>query len=317
VKFSPRSLSTRVAIMTALSVVVASTSVAVISQWIADRLAHASEDRTLSDAAETFALELTEPASNPVTAAADETRELAHAAIRIAVFEGDTLIAGDPKLTLVTPGTCRDVAVLRTCARPARNWIAVVARDQRLLHDQQRVLSFASALAVLLTSVLGVLAAMAIARVVTEPMDQLTQAVGRVPDQDPGSAALGPPSNLVEVDALRDTLQATFVRLGNALMQSRRFASDAAHELRTPLATLIGELELTAEQANSQSQAELAHALKLTRRMSTLLDRLLILARRRFGLESRSRATRRAMRPRWMEIARCSWRRSSMRSRTR
>jgi two-component system, OmpR family, sensor kinase len=90
------------------------------------------------------------------------------------------------------------------------------------------------------------------------------------------------------VDALRDSLRAAFVRLGAALAQSRRFASDAAHELRTPLATLIGGLELTAEQLARQDREGIAQALKLARRMSALVDRLLILARVD-GLQDRER----------------------------
>jgi two-component system OmpR family sensor kinase len=279
VKLAPRSLVTRVALTAASSVVVASASVALISQLIANRWALSREDATLSDAAETLAFELATHPKSPRAVTEDETRELAHAGIHVALFDGNARIAGDPQLTPVTSGTCRDVGNLRACAEPARALLAVAARDQTALRDQQRQLLFASALAVLLTSALGALAALAIARVVIRPLARLRRAVEQVPSHDPGAASLGAQADLVEVDSLRDSLRAAFVRLGAALAQSRRFASDAAHELRTPLATLIGELELTEEQLEDRPVNEVGHALKLARRMSTLVDRLLILAR--------------------------------------
>jgi two-component system OmpR family sensor kinase len=279
VKLAPRSLATRVALTTALSVIVASASVALISQLIADRMASKREDETLSDAAGTFALELQESAIDPRAVTADETRELAHAAIRAAVFDSRALLAGDHRLSWVAPDTCRYQGELRTCAAAAGRWVAVVGRDHRVLREQQRALASASWLAVLLTSLIGTLIAIAIARLVIAPLARLKRALEHVPEHDPGSVTLGEASNLIEVDTLRESLRAAFVRLGAALAQSRRFASDAAHELRTPLATLIGELELTAEQVSVEVRTEIARAIKLARRMSTLVDRLLILAR--------------------------------------
>ena len=289
-RFAPRSLVRRVAVSTALSVSVASATVALISVLLANAIARRREDATLSDAAETLAVELRAGRSGPHAVAEDETHELVHAGIRVAVFDGSgrTLLGGNRELKPVASGTCRDVGSLRTCSRPAASWLAVVARDQRPLREQQRLILLASALSVLLTSVLGAVAAVSIARVVTAPLARLRRAVEQVPENDPGAVSLGAASNLVEVDALRDTLHAAFVRLGAAMTQSRRFASDAAHELRTPLATLLGELELTAEQAQLSDRQGITHAIKLTQRMSILLDRLLILARLD-GLQERER----------------------------
>jgi hypothetical protein len=98
----PRSLVMRVALSTALSVVVASACVALVSQLIADRMARALEDLTLSDAAQT--LELLEPGSDPRAITEDEMRELAHAAIRIAVFDRTAFLAGDRQLRRAAPG---------------------------------------------------------------------------------------------------------------------------------------------------------------------------------------------------------------------
>jgi two-component system OmpR family sensor kinase len=279
VKFSPGSLVMRVALTTALSALVASASVALISNLTAYRMARVHEDTTLRDAAETLGLELRAEGADPRWVADDEARELLHASIGVAVYERGAFLAGDRAIPAVPADHCDDLGTLRVCARSAGSRLAVVARDQRVLSEQQRLGVYASVLAVLVTSLLGALAALSIARVVTAPLDQLRRAVELVPDRDPAGAELGPTAGLVEVDALRESVRAALVRLGASMTQSRRFASDAAHELRTPLATLMGELELAAEQRASDDGSGLRHALRIAQRMSTLLDRLLILAR--------------------------------------
>jgi signal transduction histidine kinase len=67
-----------------------------------------------------------------------------------------------------------------------------------------------------------------------------------------------------------------------ALAASQRFAQDAAHELRTPIAALSAELELLLESSalNQADGAAAKRALANVTRMQTLVQRLLILATR-------------------------------------
>ncbi|HEX5656831.1 MAG TPA: HAMP domain-containing sensor histidine kinase [Polyangiales bacterium] len=269
----------RVALTTALSVTVASATVAGGSVLIADRTMRVREDRTLADAAETLAIELREAGADPRWVAQDEAREVEHASMIVAVFDDQGRIAGDPALQRVASGRCRTVGALRTCARAAGHWLALVARDQAPLDAQRHTAIFAALSATLFTSLLGALVALAVARWVARPWERLRKAVEHVSEHDPGSAELGADEQLLEVDALRASLRATFARLAAAMNTSRRFASDAAHELRTPLATLIGELELVAERAPAELNDELGKARRVAARMTSLLDRLLVLAR--------------------------------------
>ncbi len=284
----------RVALTNALSVTVASAAVAGISLLIAGQTLRAREERALSDAAETLALELREPDSDPHWVAQDELREVEHANVRIAVFDAKGFVAGDINVQRVEAGHCTFGEKWGTCARPAGRYLSVVARDQAPLHEQRRALLFASLSATLLTSVFGAVVALGVGRLVARPWERLRGAVERVSEDDPGSADLGAEDGLVEVDALRASLRTTFARLAISMNTSRRFASDAAHQLRTPLTTLLGELELVAERAPASLQTDVSTARRVALRMATLLDRLLILARPD-GLRERERVEAREL----------------------
>ena len=69
-------------------------------------------------------------------------------------------------------------------------------------------------------------------------------------------------------------------RLERSFKQSSRFSGDAAHELKTPLAILRGELELVMQQAEpgSRLQQSLSHLMDEVSRLSTIVRKLLLLS---------------------------------------
>lgn len=69
-------------------------------------------------------------------------------------------------------------------------------------------------------------------------------------------------------------------RLEKSFRQSRRFSADAAHELKTPLAILQGQLEriIGNVETGSVLQAELSGVLDEVRRLSTISRKLLLLS---------------------------------------
>lgn len=69
-------------------------------------------------------------------------------------------------------------------------------------------------------------------------------------------------------------------RLERSFTQASRFSADAAHELKTPLAILQGELELTLQQAapGSALQQSLSSLLDEVRRLSGIVRKLLLLS---------------------------------------
>jgi len=86
------------------------------------------------------------------------------------------------------------------------------------------------------------------------------------------------------LEALEDAYRATAA----ALESQRRFAADAPHELRTPLATIQGNAGLLAHRPDVTDDVRLAAAADIageSERMARLTDRLLTLARADSGIQ--------------------------------
>jgi signal transduction histidine kinase len=81
-------------------------------------------------------------------------------------------------------------------------------------------------------------------------------------------------------------------RLERSFKQASRFSGDAAHELKTPLTILQGELEQALQQAEtgSATQQRLGHLLDEVRRLSSIVRKLLLLSLADAGHMSLSKA---------------------------
>jgi signal transduction histidine kinase len=82
-----------------------------------------------------------------------------------------------------------------------------------------------------------------------------------------------------EVRRLAETLNDMLGRLAAASAGQRAFVSDAAHELRSPLASLRTQLEVAARLGGAETTELATDALLDVERLSTLVDDLLLLAR--------------------------------------
>lgn len=111
------------------------------------------------------------------------------------------------------------------------------------------------------------------------PVEQLRQAAAQV-------ARTGGPGSLPvrrahdELGALTRTLNEMLDRLEVAAARQRTFVGDAAHELRSPLASLRTSIEVARAHPEAYTGAELAEDLEAeVLRMQALVDDLLLLAR--------------------------------------
>ncbi len=105
-----------------------------------------------------------------------------------------------------------------------------------------------------------------------------TAEMGRVPDPDTGD----------EIEHLATTVNEMLARIERSRRTQRQFTSDAAHELRTPLMALQGELELAAGHP-AEIEPELRDRLEtLSYRLAASVDDLVLLATLDEGRPSRA-----------------------------
>ena len=97
------------------------------------------------------------------------------------------------------------------------------------------------------------------------------------------------PERLDEIGRLARTINEMLARLEASADQQRRFLADAAHELRSPIASLRAQLEST--RPEDDEHGLVPDLLADTLRMQALVDELLLLARADAGMIGRSRST--------------------------
>ncbi|MQY05569.1 sensor histidine kinase [Actinomadura macrotermitis] len=134
---------------------------------------------------------------------------------------------------------------------------------------------------------LGVLALSAVAAWVTwrivgrtlRPVEQIRAQLSEISASDLSRRVPAPPGE-DEIAQLARTANETLDRLERAVTVQRRFASDASHELRTPIAGLRANLEDAAMHPDDTDLREVVgSALRDTDRLESIVTDLLLLAR--------------------------------------
>ena len=186
--------------------------------------------------------------------------------LHVRALANNTLIAGEPVLLRVF----RSEAELR-----------------RAMAEFGVVLGFGLPLGVALSAVGGYL----IAHRSLSPVSQIAARARQITGESL-EGRLPVPNPHDELGQLVTVFNATLARLENSFGELRRFTADASHELRTPLTALraVGEAALRSEAEDTKSLREaLASMLEEARRLSDVVDALLLLARADTGGVSPSR----------------------------
>lgn len=109
------------------------------------------------------------------------------------------------------------------------------------------------------------------------PVDEITRSARQITARNLTRRLPMPPTN-DEIARLTETLNEMIARLETSFAQIRQFTSDASHELKTPLAILMGELEialrkpLTADEYRDTLMSCLEEVERLTSVVQGLLD---------------------------------------------
>ena len=269
------SLTARVALGTALAGGLAAVLAAAASIVISDRLVLAAEDRRLRAQASIAVREIAKtPRASQVE---DEMEEIAPEGYRLAVFQGDQLLAGHPSVTDLAAGSCasRDADTYRACSVGSRELRVVVSMARTPL--DQTSLFLACGLAVLVSAVVSAALGRRAAKWALAPLTRLGASLRGLDEADP--KAIAGDDRTAEVAALRAALGGLVARLGSSLDSARRFSADAAHEMKTPLTVLRAELELLAEEPLAPGVLATVEKLRLrVVAISKLVERLLTLA---------------------------------------
>lgn len=134
-----------------------------------------------------------------------------------------------------------------------------------------------------LAALCGAAGAFFVARRATTPIKRLSASARALAASGKGLLDAG--ATVGELRDLARTLNDAFAKVAAAAERETRFASDAAHELRTPLAVLRMSLELSLSRPRTaaESRATLEDALAAALRLSDLSESLLLLHRAEHG----------------------------------
>lgn len=179
--------------------------------------------------------------------------------------------------------------VLDTAPSPPRRWLGTVATapdgTQRLViagavlvgFDQAQGLAFQWALvaAVLAGAAAGVATWLAVQGSL-RPVQRMRLAAAALP---PGER-LPVPAARDELRALAEAINALLTRRDEARQRLQRFTGDAAHELRSPVASIRAQAEVAVLHPDAElAQEVLAEVVTESERLSGLIDDLLVLSR--------------------------------------
>jgi signal transduction histidine kinase len=195
-----------------------------------------------------------------------------------------------PPLDLVDiRGLKAGTPVLRRHADPPQRWVGTIvsAPDgaQRLVVVGTGLVGYNSAphravnwlvLAAFLGSAAGGFATWFAVRSSLRPVERMRRAAARLP----AGSRLPLPGAHDELRSLAAALNALLARRDEATERVRRFTGDAAHELRSPVASIRVQAEVAVANPDPElSQEVLSEVVRESERLSTLVDGLLTLAR--------------------------------------
>ncbi len=156
-----------------------------------------------------------------------------------------------------------------------------ISQSQKSMYDSFDKLRRTLWRAGLATLAFMALVAVILIRKALRPLEQLSAEIKSIPPD--GSQRFSQPKMAAELVPVVTRLNGLMDGVERALATEREFTSNAAHELRTPLAGLRAKLELALSRPRDavDYRAALQEGLAIERRLQALVENLLLLARLR------------------------------------
>lgn len=195
--------------------------------------------------------------------------------VRIVTADGVEATASIPDRVPTVPAG--DVTVRRTLELDVGRVVLVGHASQARLADSIRSLWRGVWIAVPLASMLTAIAAGYATARVMRPVDEIVALAESIGAHDTG-ARVPMPDTGDEIEQLARTVNAMLDRLAAGRLAQQRFTSDAAHELRTPLMALQGELELAQDEPQRLAPDLHERMQVLVVRLAARVDDLLLLS---------------------------------------
>jgi signal transduction histidine kinase len=174
-------------------------------------------------------------------------------------------------------GSCMTVEVIRTTT--ASDSLVVYAGMPMPAILVTGLLEVLLAVAVLLLSALAASITWRIVGRTLRPVEQIRAQLAEISASDL-SRRVPEPAGEDEISQLARTANETLDRLERAVARQRQFASDASHELRTPIAGLRANLEdASMHPEDTDLESTIHSALRDTDRLESIVTDLLLLAR--------------------------------------
>ncbi len=160
---------------------------------------------------------------------------------------------------------------------PAAGGAVLVASDTTDIADTVAHLGLVLGVIGAGVALLAAIVAAALTRRSLRPLGKLAAAAGEIERTADPSRRLPEPASTDEVSQLTGVLNRMLSALETARAGERRFLADASHELRTPVTTLLGNVEYAARHGvDDELLAELRASVA---RLARLVDDLLVLER--------------------------------------
>jgi two-component system OmpR family sensor kinase len=216
---------------------------------------------------------------------AHELKDVKQPGANAVILEQGRAIAGDPSVPAAPQRACTTTGhgpmARRVCAVPLQGErvlvLAVSAVDER---ERFALVAWALVIGALVGAAAGGVLSHRGAAWAMAPVTDLRDRVRAIDPAAPRSELLDPPARHAEIEALREAVAELVERLGESLAHAQSFAAQAAHELRTPLSLLAGELELMLESTTlTADDARIIERLRMNvADLVALTQRLLVLA---------------------------------------